>query len=145
MNNKKLPIKKYHLRVKTDLECLSEVLYWFEKIIIPILPERIRWESEIALTEGFTNAVRHAHLNLPQDTPIDINIEFFDNFLEIRIWDFGKPFDLFQKLESIKQNQAEQLEKEGGRGLQFMEKLTDELEYLRLTKVRNCLIMRKFL
>jgi serine/threonine-protein kinase RsbW len=144
MNNNKLS-PKYHLRVKTDLECLTEVLRWFEKIITPILPDRLRWECEIALTEGFTNAVRHAHCGLPQDTPIDIEIEFLQDFLEIRIWDFGNPFDLLEKLKNIKQHQIEQLEKEGGRGLQFMEKLTDDLQYISLTKARNCLIMRKFL
>jgi serine/threonine-protein kinase RsbW len=143
MNNEQLP-QKYNIRVKTDLEELNQVLRWFEKIITPVLPEKLRWQSEIALTEGFTNAVRHAHHDLPKDTPIDIQIELFSNFVEIRIWDWGKPFDLYQRLEAIKQNQIEQLQKEGGRGLQFMEKLTDELEYLRLTKTRNCLIMRKF-
>lgn len=144
MNNDKLS-QKYHLRVKTDLECLTEVLHWFEKIIIPILPEKLRWECEIALSEGFTNAVRHAHCNLPQDTPIDIEIELLKDFLEIRIWDFGNPFDLLEKLENIKKHHFEQLERAGGRGLQFMEKLTDNLQYVRLTKARNCLIMRKFL
>ncbi|MGL5880455.1 MAG: ATP-binding protein, partial [Xenococcaceae cyanobacterium] len=58
-------------------------------------------------------------------------------------WDMGKPFDLSAKLQSIYEHEANPLDKEGGRGLQFMEKLTDELQYLRLPNHRNCLVMRK--
>ena len=34
-------------------------------------------------------------------------------------------------------------ENEGGRGLVFMYKLTDDLRYIRTDDLRNCLVMRK--
>jgi serine/threonine-protein kinase RsbW len=51
------------------------------------------------VVEGFTNAVRHAHKNLPRSTPIDLEITVFNERLEIKIWDLGKPFDFKAKLK----------------------------------------------
>lgn len=135
-------IKQYHLRVRTELEALKEVLQWFESLVFPLVPRKMGWQCEVALVEAFTNAVRHAHQNLPKNTPIDLEVELLPNFLEMRIWDRGQPFDLKAKLlQGAKE--VNSIEKEGGRGLQFINKLTDELEYLNLRNHRNCLVMRK--
>jgi serine/threonine-protein kinase RsbW len=136
-------IRQFRLQVTTELEALKDVLQWFEGVITPLLPSKFGWQCEIALVEAFTNAVRHAHQNMPKTTPIELEVKLFANFLEMRIWDRGKPFDLSAKLQSIYEHDLDPLDKEGGRGLQFMEKLTDELQYLRLPNQRNCLVMRK--
>lgn len=137
-------VRKFRLQVSTELEALKDVLQWYEEIITPLLPSKLGWQCEIALVEAFTNVVRHAHYNLPKTTPIELEVDLFANCLEMRIWDRGKPFDLYAKLRSIEDKERiNSLEKEGGRGLQFMEKLTDELQYLRLPNHRNCLVMRK--
>ncbi len=135
-------LKQYHLQVKTELEALKEVLQWFEGLVFPLVPQKIGWQCEVALVEAFTNAVRHAHQNLPKTTPIDLEVKLLPNFLEMRIWDRGQPFDLQAKLRKGEQN-VDSIEKEGGRGLQFIKKLTDELQYLNLPNHRNCLVMRK--
>ena len=135
-------VRQYSLQVQTELEALKEVLHWFEGLIFPLVPQKMGWQCEVALVEAFTNAVRHAHKNLPQNTPIDLEVEVQPNFLEMRIWDRGQPFDLNAKLIKGEQ-EAYSLEKEGGRGLQFIKKLTDELQYLNLPNRRNCLVMRK--
>ncbi len=135
-------LKQYHLQVKTELEALKEVLQWFEGLVFPLVPQRIGWQCEVALVEAFTNAVRHAHQNLPETTPIDLEVKLSPNFLEMRIWDRGQPFDFQAKLRKGEQN-VDCIEKEGGRGLQFIKKLTDELQYLNLPNHRNCLVMRK--
>jgi serine/threonine-protein kinase RsbW len=51
------------------------------------------------VVEGFTNAVRHAHKNLPIETPIELEITVFNERVEIKIWDGGKPFDFKAKLK----------------------------------------------
>lgn len=135
-------LKQYHLQVKTELEALKEVLQWFEGLVFPLVPQKIGWQCEVALVEAFTNAVRHAHQNLPKTTPIDLEVKLLPNFLEMRIWDRGQPFDFQAKLRKGEQN-VDSIEKEGGRGLQFIKKLTDELQYLNLPNHRNCLVMRK--
>ena len=138
-------VKQYHLQVKTELEALREVLQWFEGLVFPHVSQKMGWQCEVALVEAFTNAVRHAHQNLPKSTPIDLEVELLPNFLEMRIWDKGESFDLEAKLLKGEQeaNALDSMEKEGGRGLQFIKKLTDELQYLNLPNRRNCLIMRK--
>jgi serine/threonine-protein kinase RsbW len=134
--------KQYHLQVKTELEALKEVLQWFEGLVFPLVPQRIGWQCEVALVEAFTNAVRHAHQNLPKTTPIDLEVKLLPNFLEMRIWDRGQPFDFQAKLRKGEQD-VNSIDKEGGRGLQFIKKLTDDLQYLNLPNHRNCLVMRK--
>ena len=63
----------------------------------------------------------------------------------MKIWDWGKPFDLKAKLPSLCQQVYQSTEKEEGRGLYLIQQITDELEYPRLDEQRNCLIMRKTL
>ncbi len=135
--------KRFHLQVKTELEALRQVLQWFESIVFPSLPRKMGWQCEVALVEAFTNVVRHAHHNLPKTTPIDLEVRLFPNFLEMCVWDRGEPFNLKEKLKNSLENHSHPLDKEGGRGLQFMKKLTDDMQYLRLSDRRNCLVMRK--
>jgi serine/threonine-protein kinase RsbW len=51
------------------------------------------------VSEAFTKAVRHAHKNLPIESPIDLEITVFNDRLEIKIWDRGEPFDFQAKLK----------------------------------------------
>lgn len=137
------PKAELHLQVETDMEALKQVEEWLENIVLPLLPADLSWQCSLIVNEGFTNAVRHAHKNLHSTTPIDLEVKVFPNYLEIRIWDRGQPFDLVAKLHSIIQAQRDPLEKEGERGLLFMHKLTEELCYIRTDDRRNCLVMRK--
>ncbi|MGE5655119.1 MAG: ATP-binding protein [Actinomycetota bacterium] len=134
---------KSHLQVETNLKALTEVLQWFETLTQPLLPYELWWQCQVALTEGFTNAVRHAHQHLAETTPIELEVTLFSHQIEMRIWDRGTPFNLEEKLESILKQHGDPLEGEGGRGLMFMHKLTDELDYIRTADHRNCLVMRK--
>lgn len=133
---------KFHLQVNTELDCLQDVLVWFERLVSPCLPQKTAWQCEVAVAEAFTNAVRHAHRDLPASTPIDLEAQLFPEFLEIKVWDSGEPFDLEAQLLAHEQD-LNSVEKEGGRGLQFIKKLSDELRYLHLDDYRNCLIIRK--
>ena len=139
----KKPIQHFCLQVDTELEALTEVLQWFEQVVTPFLTKQGFWQCQVALAEGFTNTVRHAHKNLPRNTTIDVEVNLFSRCLEIRIWNWGQPFDLNSELQSLNPEESNLLEKEHGRGLLFMQRLTDELQYVRVPKGRNCLIMRK--
>jgi serine/threonine-protein kinase RsbW len=142
MQNDK-PLKESRLQVETDLNAVPEVLQWFEQFTSPLLPQQFCGECQLALVEGFTNAVRHAHHHLPPTTPINLDLALFPQYLEMRVWDHGQPFDWQAKLEALCHEDIDPLEKEGGRGLMFMNQLTDELSYVRFTDERNCLLMRK--
>jgi serine/threonine-protein kinase RsbW len=137
--------QKYLLTVKTDIYALANVQEWFQQFTE--IPGKEWLQCNLVLTEGFTNVVCHAHEYLPEDTPIDIEVTLFPNALEIRIWDFGKPFDFHQKLESLTKERNEVFDIEniptGGRGLIITAAIADELSYDRTTDGRNCLMIRK--
>ncbi len=92
------PIKTIHLQLKTDLKTVAQVLWWVEQLDYLRIPEAVLQQCKLATIEGFTNAVRHAHKNLPLETPIDLEITVFNERLEVNIWDMGEPFDLQAKL-----------------------------------------------
>lgn len=136
------PIKQSCLEVQTDLNALPQVWQWFEQFNLPQFPENLWNECQVALTEGFTNAVRHAHKGLPSTTLISVEGRVFADYVEIRIWDQGQPFNLEAKLQSLLEEPPNPW-KEDGRGLIFMKQLMDSLSYLRLSNQQNCLVMRK--
>lgn len=135
-------ITKIHLQVKTGAANSEEVLSWFEQLNQPALPDKtIWWQCQTALLEGFINVVEHAHQNLPPETPIDVEAVRWSNYIEIRIWDYGLPFDLKEKLKEV--SALEDEDNERGRGLMIMSQIADELRYDRTQDARNCLIIIK--
>jgi serine/threonine-protein kinase RsbW len=133
---------KIFLKVDTNLTASSAILSWFEQINQPpILEQKILWQCQTLLIEGFTNVVEHAHKNLPVETPIEIEAVRSENSIEIRIWAYGKAFDLEQKLKEIGHLEAN--EEERGRGLKIMAALADDLRYVPTADRRYCLLIRK--
>ena len=95
-------IQKFSLQLHTDINAVAQVLSWLEQLdpLDPLpIPEAVLHQCKLAVVEGFTNAVRHAHKDLPRETPIDLEITVFNESLEIKIWDRGKPFDFQAKLK----------------------------------------------
>ena len=131
-----------HLHVNTDLQHLGQVLEWFNQVDPIPMPEADWLQCQIALAEGFTNAVRHAHQDLPRDTPIELELEIYPDHIEIRIWDLGPPFDLSQTLANLPEPHPLAT---GGRGLYLMHQSTDLLCYNRVNGHKNCLRMVKYI
>lgn len=132
-------IQESILKVSTTLNALSEILLWFEGLHQPPIATKIWLRCQLALAEAFTNAVRHAHKNQPSEVSIDIKVTILDDSLEIRIWDYGEPFDLEKKLNEMPSN--EENDTGGGRGLKLMKSLVDRLSYTRQEDGRNCLLL----
>lgn len=150
INKRSRPTKRSHLCLQTDLGDLPKVLDRFERLASSRLPQKLYWECELALAESFTNVVRHAHRNLPASTPIDLEIALFPRRLEVRIWDFGQPFDWNGQVKARLQNN-EDIWAVGGRGLRLIHQVMDRCQYIparesRLIfrrRDRNCLILYK--
>ncbi|WP_069791586.1 ATP-binding protein [Cyanobacterium sp. IPPAS B-1200] len=133
-------VKQISFVVPSDLLCLGEVLGKYEEVKPESINQRVWLECQLALAEGFTNAVRHAHKNLPPETIIEIEIIINPSNLEIKIWDQGNPFNLISSQESnSKDNQL----KTGGRGIEILEKVADELKYEHHPNNRNCLTIKR--
>jgi serine/threonine-protein kinase RsbW len=130
--------------MESDLSGLQKIIPWFEYHCVELLNQTVFLSMQIILIEGFTNAVKYAHLNLPRETQIELFVDIFENLIEIRIWDYGLTFDLKEQLRlEIKTNAEDSIERESHRGLLLMNSLTDELSYTRENETKNCLIMRR--
>lgn len=92
-------VQHISLQVNTDLNALTRVLEWFEQLKDLSIPKEVWWNFQLALAEGFTNAVRHAHKNLPVETPVQLEIIVFNGRLELKVWDCGPYFDFDAKLK----------------------------------------------
>ena len=134
---------KIYLKVNTDLTASPQVLFWFEQMNQPPIPDKkIWWECQTLMIEGFTNIVEHAHRNLPIETPIEIEAVRLDECIQIRIWSQGEPFDLEQQLQQT--SEFEENERERGRGLKIMSAIADKFSYEPTVDNRYCLFISKY-
>lgn len=133
--------KKFGLTVLSDLREFNQVLEWFNQTYCDSIPKKDWLQCQLALAEGFTNAVRHAHKNLPAETPIEFEVTLHKASLEIRIWDRGPSFNLQERLQNL--SQEPDYHSGGGRGIVLMSKIADRLTYTRLKDNRNCLLIAK--
>jgi serine/threonine-protein kinase RsbW len=141
------PIRPDYIRVETDLNAMDQVLQWFEQFNHPPLTDELWMQGQIALIEGFTNAVRHAHKNLPASTPIDLSVNISSHKLEILIWDEGPAFDLEALLAQVGQHH-DPLEREAHWGGVLLKKLRDKHNWkicynCDTMSQRNCLSMQR--
>ncbi len=121
--------EKAHLTVDSHLEELAVVQQWFRSLVARFSVEAPWIDSQfdklnLALAEGFTNAVRHAHADLPGTTPIDIELVLQADKIEIFIFDQGQPFDP----NSIREPKPGAL-REGGYGWFLLRRLADQVTY----------------
>jgi serine/threonine-protein kinase RsbW len=138
------------LQVPSSLDALANVLSWFDQLYQSFIPKSAWIRCQLALAEGFTNAVRHAHKGRSSDLYIDLEVTILERQIEIRIWDFGEPFDLVKKIKDIlaktkdKSTDINSLScGGGGRGLLLMSDIGDYLSYEHGEDGRNCLLIIK--
>ncbi len=128
-------------KVESDIKALDQVLSYFEQLHQPWIPKKDWLQCQLALAEGFTNAVRHAHKGLAAETPVEIQITLTHRGMKIRIWDYGNPFDLERFLQ-------DNLDKDNrwaghGQGLLILKRIAPKLRYIRTHDHRNCLLIFK--
>jgi serine/threonine-protein kinase RsbW len=132
------------LVVDSRLEAIFKVQQWL-KDLYASLDAELGWvraygdRLNIAVTEGFTNAVRHAHAHLPPETPIEIEVSLEGNRIDICIWDRGQPFDP-DKLCDLEPGCLSLV---GGYGWFLLRRLTDKVTYNRYNN-QNCLAITQY-
>ncbi|MBW4625044.1 MAG: ATP-binding protein [Brasilonema octagenarum HA4186-MV1] len=137
-------VQQDHLTVKSELKLLNQVQQWFERFCLQHLfqlgwSESQLYRLNLALAEGFTNAVRHAHHALPPETAIEIDVSLWMDRLEMRIWDYGKPFNP----DALEEPEPGTLQV-GGYGWFLLRRLADHVVYERGVDGRNCLLIVKY-
>ncbi|QOV24046.1 ATP-binding protein [Anabaenopsis elenkinii] len=137
-------VQQDHLAVKSELKLLNYVQQWFDQFSLTYLSQ-LGWSQSqlyrlnLALAEGFTNAVRHAHSTLPPETTIEIEVSLWIDRLEMRIWDQGKPFNP----DALTEPQPGTLQV-GGYGWFLLRRLADHVVYERSADGKNCLLILKY-
>jgi serine/threonine-protein kinase RsbW len=132
---------KSAFKVKGDLKALDQVLHYFDQLYQPSIPKKDWLQCQLALAEGFTNAVRHAHKNLSAEIPIEVEIVLNRQSIEMRIWDSGPHFDLNSFLKKVAERNNRL--SEHGQGLIILQKIASLLSYTRTSDDRNCLLIIK--
>jgi serine/threonine-protein kinase RsbW len=133
-----------HLIVDSKLEALFKVQQWFKDLYASLDPESA-WVKgycdrlNIAVAEGFTNAVRHAHAMLPPETPVIIDVLLKGDRIEICIWDQGKPFNP----DHLTEPEPGSLLSDGGYGWYLLRRVADKVIYRR-QGTKNCLEITQF-
>ncbi|MGH2412180.1 MAG: ATP-binding protein, partial [Microcystaceae cyanobacterium] len=122
-------LKTISFKVESDLKALDQVLSHFDQLHQSWIPRKDWLQCQLALAEGFTNTVRHAHKDLPTDMLIEVEITLSEQSLEIRIWDYGSFFDLteFLKIIAARNNQLTG----HGQGIPILHKIAAHLSYSR--------------
>lgn len=133
-------LQKIQIEVSSTLNALDRILLQFEQIYQDFIPQQDWLQCRLAMAEGFTNAVRHAHKNLPEETEVKIEVFVTQVSIEILIWDWGKVFDLHNFIVQTSQKHHNWLD--SGRGIPLIIKIADRLEYHRIGS-RNCLLIIK--
>ncbi len=134
--------KQAHLVLGSQIKELDRVLDWFQEVGANALSEAASYQCQLLLSEGFSNAVVHAHQGKPSDTPIEIQIRLSDDRVEILIWDRGEGFDLLDRLRMLSERGISSCEV-GGRGLLILSTLTSRIDYQSCQDGRNCLHLVK--
>ena len=144
-------LEKYHIQVNSDIYALAKLQGWFQQFQ-NLLPKPTWMQCNLVLVEVFTNVVSYAHEGLSEETPIDIEITIneIEYLLEMRIWDFGEPFDLQAEidraaLEAQKSQEFASIDDipTGGRGLMIAKTVADDIRYETLPDGRNSFVMSK--
>ncbi len=141
-------LQQYHIQVNSDIYALARLQEWFQQFQ-NLLPKSTWMQCNLVLVEIFTNVVSYAHAGLPEETPIDIeiNIDESEKFLELRICDHGEPFDIDAELERVSKEAEKNQDIDdiptGGRGLMIATTIADEITYAVMPDGRNCFSMLK--
>ncbi len=137
-------LKRQHLTVESKLDALFGIQQWFNDWYSS-LELQLGWVKDcrdrlnIAVAEGFTNAVRHAHAMLPAETPIVIDVCLDGDRITIRIWDYGCPFDP----DTLEEPEPGALLADGGYGWFLLRRVADHVSYRR-RGTQNCLEITQY-
>ncbi len=131
-------VHQAHRFLTSDLGQINDLQAWFSHLVDRHTQNVAKLESKLsrlnlALVEGFSNAVRHAHAGLPQETTIKVEVDVEADSVIVRIWDTGKPFNPDTLIEPLPGTL-----RKGGYGWFLLRRLVDRVSYDRLGD-RNCL------
>ncbi len=135
------------LSVRSDLDEIEAVLSWFGQLRDPAVPSELWMQAQLALVEGFTNAVRHAHADLDPPPPVQLSVQLSRQRFCVQILDQGGPFDFEAALAAVEKAMEatgqDPLAREAHWGLVMVLKLRSAygwtISHRRIDEATNCL------
>jgi serine/threonine-protein kinase RsbW len=113
-------LKNIYFQANSDLKALDRVLSNFNQLDGYWIPKIVWLQCQLALAEAFTNVVRHAHKKLSSEALISVEVTLLEKSIEIRVWDYGEPFNL----EAFIQNYGDRQRRiDGGRGIMILHRI----------------------
>jgi serine/threonine-protein kinase RsbW len=107
-------------------------------------------EVELCVAEAATNAIRHAYHDQPGRT-VAILLSVTEDHLQIEVSDNGSPMPAEQERRLLHGTRSAEFRAgdrmslaEGGRGLQIIHDLMDEVSYVRTDKVNRLRMIKQF-
>jgi len=96
-------------------------------------------DVRLAVDEAFTNIIKHAY-NYDSDRNVEIELEIDDDKICVSLFDTGKSFDSSSyRFPDVKEQIRQK--KRGGMGVYLINKLMDEVEYLKdgdINEIKMC-------
>jgi len=134
-----LQISKF--QAESSRGAIADVLDWFDSLKIDAIDDHTWLELQTVVGEAFDNAASYAHEGINDDQKIELEVVILSQSIVFKIWDYGAEFDLEAKR---RQRKGEiDPEAESGRGIFFLEQLTDYFSYTKQPDGRNCLLVIK--
>ncbi|MDX1978564.1 MAG: ATP-binding protein [Pseudanabaenaceae cyanobacterium bins.68] len=134
-------VPTFEFRTGESLQGLDAVIDWFRHLDLPPHPPQVWLECQTILAEAFTNAVRHGNLGAVDLPPVLIQVFFYPDYLELRVWDSGAGFNLASQLTKLEQMTDQYAAH--GRGIGLIQTLCDRVSYQTLGDRHNYLVMYK--
>ena len=142
-------MKGLSFAIDSNLGNVSLVAVAVNRICVQLgLDDLTAGQVELCIAEAVTNAIRHAYHDEPGHT-VAIALVAGTDQLNIEVSDSGTPMPVEQEQRLLHGTQPVEFQTtdrkslpEGGRGLQIIHDLMDEVSYVRLDN-SNRLIMRK--
>lgn len=119
---------KTELIIPSDTRFIYVAEQWLQATLSLELKHLDGWPQihrrlRLALVEGYSNAVRHAHKE-ESSLPIVVRLEIRQNMILLEIWDQGDGYDFSQYSAP-----APQERREGGYGWMILSGLVDKVQY----------------
>jgi anti-sigma regulatory factor (Ser/Thr protein kinase) len=93
---------------------------------LPQIDEQFYFNIELVMTEAVVNCIRHAYKG--SDGPVELDLQWCDDCLTLRVVDYGSPFTEFETYAAREIDDLDPLST-GGRGIIIMRSLMDQVSY----------------
>ncbi len=126
MTNEAFTSGAMEMVLRSDLASIEQVVHETEAFLGPrVADDDLAYRVVLLATEAVTNAIEHGN-KFDEGKQVFFKIHVDDRRIEVEVEDEGTGFDPKQTVDP---RASENLLREGGRGILFMESMADEVQF----------------